>query len=304
MNYFVAFTLPILFLAQSGREPIELLIKKLASSNFHERQAATKALQVRPEAAPALRDALKSADTELRTRAAEILDYFDRLPVRELDSAVKDGNILLFVNLQTSSPSGKYQAESWFAASDLARKLIDLHETKGGKKIQLRILEKQIPQILNEKRVTESTKAQFERYHFVRASEVDLDRRRRKAGEPLHNLLEDNAFFVASRSVRILTNKSQIIFAGGSVEITDGGAGIQDSIIVCGGDLTLDCALARSLIIARGKIISNGFLGESRLISGKSLSTSRPPQSCLISENDANPLGFIRWADAPKVPAK
>jgi hypothetical protein len=27
---------------------------------------------------------------------------------------------------------------------------------------------------------------------------------------------------------------------------------------------------------------------------------STEPTNCLISENDANPLGFIRWSDAAK----
>ena len=55
--------------------------------------AATKALQERPEATPALRDATRSPNPEVAKRAAEILEYFDRRPIRELNLAIKEGRI-------------------------------------------------------------------------------------------------------------------------------------------------------------------------------------------------------------------
>lgn len=57
------------------------------------------------------------------------------------------------------------------------------------------------------------------------------------------------------------------------------------------------------LIIARGNVFcKGGMLINSRVICGKKLTYlhKRPPENCIISENDLNPLGFIRWGDVPR----
>ena len=84
--------LPALLIAQGPDDgvAIKTLIKSLASSDFRQRQAAMKALRDRPEAALELRDALRSPVLETRKRAAEILDFYDLRPVRNLKAAVKD----------------------------------------------------------------------------------------------------------------------------------------------------------------------------------------------------------------------
>src|ERR1035438_7303027 len=98
MRFFIVMVLilvgPLLLLAQpSGSDSIKVLIKKLGSANFAEREVATEALKTRPEAAPLLRDALRLPDRETSSRAARILEHFGRRPVHELIAAVKTGQV-------------------------------------------------------------------------------------------------------------------------------------------------------------------------------------------------------------------
>src|SRR4051812_47564618 len=74
------------------------LVRKLGSSSFQERQKAVNILQDHPEAAAVLREAMRSAaDPEVRKRAAQILVYHDRRPVRNLNVLAKGGDIKTFV---------------------------------------------------------------------------------------------------------------------------------------------------------------------------------------------------------------
>ena len=70
------------------------------------------------------------------------------------------------------------------------------------------------------------------------------------------NTLDMGAVTVAARSVRMFTGGTKlVILAGGSVELADGGEGITHTLIVSGGDVTLNCELANSLVIARGHLM-------------------------------------------------
>lgn len=58
------------------------------------------------------------------------------------------------------------------------------------------------------------------------------------------------------------------------------------------------------MIIARGSVIQTkrGFgVGGSHIIAGKKVILPGPNDDNLVVENEPNPLGFIRWSDAPKV---
>ena len=292
--------LPALVLAQSGEgDAVKALIKKLGSSSFQERQAATKALQERPEAAPAVRDALRSADSEIRNRAGEILDYYDRRPVRDLDAAVKEGRVHSVIEMLAGWPTGKYDQEAWYALHDFATTLTALHKKQGGEKIKLLMARDQPVLVLSAKRITEATVGQHERAYFLLAGEVDLDDRRRKPGEAAKNAFAHNAVIVAAGSVRILPGHRHIIVADGSVVLQDSGGPITDTLIVSCGDVTLHCGVANSLIIARGKVISTGELAGNRIISGKSVTRTSKSEN-IITENEPNPLGFIRWTEPSK----
>ncbi len=94
-----------------------------------------------------------------------------------------------------------------------------------------------------------------------------------------------------------------VIFCAGRVELSGVAFGV---LVVSAGDVVLDAeGLVHSLVIAKGNIIvKNHRIERTRLIAGKKVITDDAdgdlPSSCLISQNDPNPLGFIRWADAAK----
>ena len=290
---------PTLWMSQVPEVPTKVLIARLGSTIFLERQAAIKALQERPEAAPLLRENLRSSDPEIRRRAREILDYYDLQPVRELTAAVKDGRADRFIDLLSSWPKGRHEEEVWSAFRNLAHSLVQLHQKKGGLKIRLDNMDfyaRQGPIVLTAKKITKAATDDDDGILFLRAAEVDLDARK-------EGVLHRGAFTVAARSVRVLGGGSHLIFAGQSVDVL-GNEGFVHSIIVCGGDVTLNGPVGRSLVIARGSVTATGYLEGNRIIAGKKIATAREPVDCTITENEPNPLGFIRWADAPTEKAK
>jgi hypothetical protein len=184
---------PALLLGQApDHKSVDALIKNLASTSFQDRQAATQALLRRPEAVPKLRDLLRSADLEVARRAAFILGHFDGLPLRELNSTVKEGRVDRAIQLLASWPKGKDDDEVYSAVRQLARTLIELHRKQGGGALQqLRWLDITAHDLVNEQRITENTRAPknpraLEKLLFLRAEEVDLDysRRKRSSGPP------------------------------------------------------------------------------------------------------------------------
>jgi hypothetical protein len=277
----------------------------LGSSSFQQREAAVKALKQRPDAVPALLAASHSTDLETRRRAIEILDFLERRPVRDLEAAVKIGHVDEALAILSSWRQGQFDEESWRSISDLATALVDLHHKKGGGKLDaLRYLGGAKPIVATLRRVTEESEGKPEQAYFLRAGVVDLDDRRLKEGQRPRNWYAHNSVIVAAGPVRVFSGHRHVIFARGPVELSDAGDGIRNSLIVSSADVILKCDIGNSLVVARGKVISDGYLGASRVIAGKSVSTKQPPDNCIISQNDPNPLGFIRWTDPPKEKAK
>lgn len=283
---------------------IPALIKKLGSSQFQERDAAMKVLLQRPDAAPALRDALRSPDRELAKRAEEILDYLDRAPIRELNEAVKNGHADRVIQSIAEWPPDKYDLEVWLAARQFAKTIDAIHFKQHGKRIGDISKWEVAPTLIAEKRVTENLKNYPRRGNYIiRAAEVDMAFTRLKKPMVSNRFEQSDVFFVVTKSVRLesLLAGRTVVFAGGSVEMS---GFIINSVIICGGDATFDGELHGSLIVARGNVSleSPGLCGDCRIICGKSLITKNKKRvrDSHVSENDRNPLGFIRWTDAAK----
>ena len=156
------------------------------------------------------------------------------------------------------------------------------------------------PDVLCAKRVTEAMEADLRKNFLVRAEVIDLDPRRgRRNNMDRVNTLDMGSVLVATGEVKVDASHSNIIFAGGSVRFRCGGA--HGLLIVSGGDVELDCALGSSLVIARGAITYEpGYIGGCRFISGKSVTMDVKTRALnIITENEKNPLGFIRWAGPP-----
>jgi hypothetical protein len=153
------------------------------------------------------------------------------------------------------------------------------------------------PDVISSKRITERTKGNWERPYFLRAHDVDFGYRFRP--DDLPNVISNAGVLVATGAVRIERGGAHVIFAGGSVEL-DGDA-CEEAIIVSGGDVHIKCAMAASLVIARGKFLCTGLRVEgNRIISGTSATAKSRSQNNIITENEAHPLGFIRWSDPAK----
>jgi hypothetical protein len=81
-------------------------------------------------------------------------------------------------------------------------------------------------------------------------------------------------------------------------------AHVQSSIIVSAADVTINGIFADSVIIARGKIKVAGIMIRCRVVSGCAIDNTTNVRTNIVSQNDPNPLGFIRWAEPPKEKAK
>jgi hypothetical protein len=275
------------------------LIKKLGSANFADRQAATVALKKQPGAAPALREALRSADPEIQKRAAEILEHFQPQPLRDLNAAGREGRLNRFIELMADWPEGKQEEDVWDSFCAVVRKLAELHEAKGGEKMKLRLARSPNHFVLVTKRISETTKGPHDRVCFLRVGEVDLVRKRNDEESTRQNFFEDSSFIVARGKVKVLPGQPLVVLAGGSVEIN--GADARFAVIVSGGDVRLDGTVEGCLVIARGGVTSKGYLGPgNRIICGKTFTYDSKSNQNIITENDSNPLGYIRWADEPK----
>jgi hypothetical protein len=289
--------LSLVFAQGRDEESIGALIKKLGSANFQDRRAATEALKNRPEAVLELRRALQSLDLETRRRAAEILDH---LALRELDLAVKEGRVQRVTELVADWPATKHEEEVWHAVGDLTRALSDLQRKKTHKATNVMALwANPSPAQICEKRITENTKTGNELAFFLRAGEVDLVYSRLKGGKPPNMFLRSDLVVVSAQSVRLFAEQgTNVVFAGGSVEFAGSANG---ALIVSAGDVILEgIQFSNCLVIARGNVFckGNGYLKSSYLISGKSVvSNKKHVRDCIVTENDPNPLGFVRWSE-------
>jgi hypothetical protein len=196
----------------------------------------------------------------------------------------------------------------------MVRSLADLHEKKGGRKIPLLskvakdnlVVSQPLP-IVNVKTVTAATKGYRFRPCFVRSDEVRLDPADlgRLRGKLDNSFFDVPSFFLAAGAVHIIhVHEGSIVLAGGSVEFGDNKRGTGEPhslVIVSGGDVKCHGPMSLSLVIARGEIDCHAYSHESRFIAGKSVSFDEDRTvKCIVTENDPNPLGFIRWSDAPK----
>jgi len=292
----------ILLLAQSAlaqeavKETTPALIKKLGSANFQERLRASKLLHERPEAAPALRDALRSSDLETAKRARDILDYFER---RDLEIALKEGRVDKLIEAVTARKLGDREEESWQLVGDFTRRVIDLHHKKKGAKLDNVLRWSATPLFaVCADRVTESTIVEPLEGYYLRVGEIDIDRGRNRP-KVFTNGFFMGGFALVKGPVRIVGTGKHVIIAGQTVKLS-GIEGYGACFIISAGDIVINEGIVDSLLIARGKVTCGATCENNHIISGKSIVTAQEPVNCILSENEANPLGFIRWSDSPK----
>jgi hypothetical protein len=282
-------------------ESVDALVRRLSSVNFRDRDLADKALRGRLEVAPALRLAAQSKDVELARRAFEIIDFIERRPLRELDSAIANGELNLAIEILCALPIGKYDAEMWSAVLRMTRQFTDRHVQKGGRTIELTpALFMGLPHVVKEKPITEITPIMSPGQPLLITDKVDVDYKRTPLSKSKNRSLHRSCpFFVCTGTVRVQvdTSANMAIFASGDVHL---GQGLSNCLVISSGDVSWDDCVRHSLIIARGKINVGNEVMNSRLISGKSIITPAnnkfAVRNSLLTEHELCPLGYVRWA--------
>jgi hypothetical protein len=225
--------------------------------------------------------------------------------VRNLRAACADGRVEDVIKSLAAWPPGKLEGAAWYEFRAFGDKLVELHEKKGGAKVNLLTRPRHTPlPVFAADRVTEATESDHDQSIFVRVGELDIDYSRLKPGQEQRNRFDQSLAIVAVRGARLpMLYTSQIVLVGGPLELPrTSQEQCRDSIFVCGGDVKLEAPMSRCILIARGKITCRStYVGECRLISGQSITIiGDRPKDCVITEKEPNPLGFIRWSDAPK----
>src|SRR5262249_44618459 len=90
------------------------------------------------------------------------------------------------------------------------------------------------------------------------------------------------------------------IFSGGSIEVSQSLLGV---LIVCDGDFTAESGFTDSLVIARGKVRSDGWVKNSRIVSDGGVEWKHPEwvKDSKVVEKESKPLGFVTFFDPADV---
>jgi hypothetical protein len=285
----------------SGKQQLD----KLGSANFAQRTAADQWFRDHPLALPVLRQAIPTADLETKRRAKVILDFHALRRGKYVEVAIEAGRIQDVIRVLGSWPNGEGDDEAWRQLWQLTRKIADSAGKKHYETIRFKLFDDSWAWSKNPKIVTEGLPSDLKAAPSVllwaRGRDAIWRHPDRTPPTYMTSLTVSGPVDIQSRPVRL---HSWAIFADGPVKIGRD-IGCSVSIIVSTGDVHVEDQIGGSVILARGKINCSGA-GRCILISGQSVHVGRGGPTCNISENDLNPLGFIRWADAPnaKPPSK
>jgi hypothetical protein len=279
------------------------LIAQLGSESFQVREAATRQLMEREEAIPALRQASKSSDAEVASRAGRILDAFvrkekERIFAKFADLA-KQGAVDQAIERFVRREKWDDEPACWQVVADLATRLTDLERKTYGKASlpdsvrdpgqEFRRLVKSLQ--LKVVSTRGAAPEQWKNWIVLRAEEI-------ATGYHL-----DYGLFAFSGSVKILGSATKsAVFAGGSVEIDN----TNQALIVCDGDFKAKSDIHTSLIIARGTIRCEGDVINSQLICCGDIQLKRPKRvfDSEVVEKESKPLGFVTFFDPANVGIK
>jgi hypothetical protein len=281
---------------------IDRLIRDLGAASFEKREEATRRLMGREDAVPALRRALRSSDPEVARRVAQILKalghHEDKRILGRLQSLAKAGELDLAFDLFARRLTGDNEVAGCSVMTELAGKLIDLSSRDSGKKPRIpprheglpvgdyhKWAERAHPSVLRTSQLLEEKGRGGDTSVCVdRAEEISV-----LAHGATYDLL------VSAGKARASFVFACVIFASGAVDVME----ISDSIVVCDGDFTTKKGAFRSLIIARGKVTSEGSVTDCRIVTsaGFHLRERESIDRSKVQENVPTPLGFVRFFD-------
>ncbi len=301
---------------ERAAQEIAALIRQLGDQNFEVRQAATERLLERPDAAPALRKALKSDDPEVARRAAAILEGQARRQGKQtldrLAGFASRGEIDRSVELLVAHEHWADEEAAWRVLTDLAQNLIDRAEKEFGEPAVpprldflpagdlTRYLKLYRPRLQTNGRIPTAGDREIPQHKrdtqgrnyepvWARAEEIEVN----QCGSD---------FLVSAGAVRGIPEQGGrlggcVVFAGGSVDVRKSSS-TAGSVIVCDGDFTARNARG-CLIIARGDVRCTQLAEGCRIIASGSVDVGDKAyeKSNQIKQNEAVPLGFVRWFD-------
>ncbi len=283
--------------ADAPAEPdVDRLIEQLGSRSFEVREAATRQLKVREDAAPALRRALKSPDPEVARRAALILEEFAaRSELRKrarLRGLAKNGEVDQAVELLVRRQTWFDEDVCWQAMAELAGKLLDLEKQRFGKASVLNrpelypVYDFRRFASMNKPRRLASRRSELdgEGAVLVRAEEVVAPR-----------MGVGHSLICAAESVLARDLGGCVVFANGPIEVKEA----HGLVVVCDGDFTATEHAGSCLIIARGAVRCAGIVKDCRIVAsgGVHYAERTKVSDTKVEEGEATPLGFVRFFD-------
>lgn len=286
----------------------DAMVKKLAHGSFAERNLADAWLRQRPFVGPSLERASQTSDLETKRRIGGILDFHVGRRVRALETAVDHGEMERAIQLLSMWPTGKHEDAAWAETCRLSQNIISASH-KVNDKLKFPSTDwaaKTVPHVISERF---ADRLNAKKLCFVRGGDL-LVRGPKNTLVGIPPLGLDGpvdgpagAWLVCSGSVTLLATgeigalSSGAVFAHGRITVRGNKNG---SLLVVGADdVTLD-TVSNSIIIARGKVTCD-FALHCHIIAGKTVTVKNGlPVDCAISENDRNPLGYIRWSERAK----
>jgi hypothetical protein len=278
-------------------EGVEVLVKRLASESYQEREAALRRLLSLglQEPHPALLRALSLPDLELRRRVKQVLEDI-RLRMAQVSfhhalEAGKRGQVDLFIDGLLDRPKGP-DDDSWQAVVDLAWAVVDRSKLKAR---QLQGLP------------WRKFREYQEREHFAPPRPDGLigrDARGNVRGLAWAEQVKApegimGGSIVVSRDtvkVRSFVLKS-IVLANGSMKC----GSVTGTVVICDGDVTASSA-NESIIIARGdvRLSTRSPVHKCMILAGGKVTAGRNFLS-VIKQKDRFPLDYIRFFDLAAV---
>ncbi len=297
-------------LAKQGREEIDKLIGQLKSNKFKDREEATRQLMERDDALPALREAAKSDDAEVASRARKAMEAINkRLAKRAFRRAaglLKKGQTDQFV--EQAVRWREYVDEDWWkAAVDHVHAINDEAVKASGGQFKLA---KNLPQVkptlpwvdIAKLRFVHTDHLKTEKGHFVKRERIVAESVTVPDGfihesfifcdgsvESKFNLAYAVVF--ANGNMRI-GNPESLGSIGGCIVICDGNVtteGVDDSVILCTGNVSVGTDVRNSVIV------SGGYVKMGLTFPGSSAKNS------LIQEHQCDPLHCIHFFDPTQV---
>ena len=304
---------------------LEDLLERLRSKHFKVRAAAERELSTREDAAPALRQFLKSSDRDLRQRVGRILEALTQRRNRQarerLEVLARNGKIDQVVErLVRWQDWGGEEDAAWQVVTAFAGRLLDLDKTKfPTAAIDQRTFPQRAPYhgpplppgtvrtgLTFQEWQSQLPFRDFTRYKkrikpiHIAAPRVTLARNGHfviRAEEVTLDAISSRDLIACTGSVTCNQRRLGLcgIFAGGSVAIKR----IFASVVVCDGEFKTEFA-SLCIIIARGPVTITEGGNNCLIVSGDKITIPKwlrgqKQASMMLRENEAVPLGFIRF---------